>query len=138
MLLLHSRACNQASQNTAAFYVNGPAETETNIRLYGTAPATKCYSRSEKWRPRSSGTEKNTYLPPLHFKLGLIKEFVKAMDKTGDALQFLKTIFPRLRAAKIKERVFVGPQIRQRFQDSTFIEYMDRKKTSLSGISKRV
>ena len=52
-------------------------------------------------------------LPPLHIKLGLLKNFVKAMDKTGEAVQYLIRKFPRLNKAKIKEGVFVGPQIRQ-------------------------
>ncbi|KAK4883335.1 hypothetical protein RN001_006654 [Aquatica leii] len=71
--------------------------------------------------------KENIYLPPLHIKLGLIKQFVKAVDKPGGAFQFLKTKFPHLSEAKIKEGVFVGPQIRQLFQDSTFIEHLNRK-----------
>ncbi|KAK4874910.1 hypothetical protein RN001_014270 [Aquatica leii] len=71
--------------------------------------------------------KENIYLPPLHIKLGLIKQFVKAVDKTGGAFQFLKTKFPRLSEAKIKEGVFVGPQIRQLFEDSMFIEHLNRK-----------
>nr|CAH7753306.1 unnamed protein product [Callosobruchus chinensis] len=70
--------------------------------------------------------KENIYLPPLHIKLGLIKQFVKAKDKTGDAFQFLKSKFPRLSEAKIKEGVFVGPQIRQLFQDLTFIEHLNQ------------
>ncbi|GBN32561.1 hypothetical protein AVEN_256007-1 [Araneus ventricosus] len=50
----------------------------------------------------------NIYLPPLHIKLGLIKQIVKAMDKTGDGFNFLKTKFPRLNEAKIKKGIFVG------------------------------
>lgn len=71
--------------------------------------------------------KENIYLPPLHIKLGLIKQFVKAMDKTSNAFKFLKTKFPRLSEGKIKEGVFVGPQIRQLFQDSTFFEYLNSK-----------
>ncbi|KAK4871914.1 hypothetical protein RN001_016038 [Aquatica leii] len=51
----------------------------------------------------------------------------EAVDKTSGAFQFLKTKFPRLSEAKIKEGVFLGPQIRQLFQDSTFIEHLNRK-----------
>ncbi|GBL74607.1 hypothetical protein AVEN_235514-1 [Araneus ventricosus] len=46
--------------------------------------------------------KENIYLPPLYIKLGLIKQFVKAMDKTGDGFNFLKTKFLRLSEAKIK------------------------------------
>jgi hypothetical protein len=33
-------------------------------------------------------------LPPLHIKLGLMKNFVKAMDWTGSALKYLTENFP--------------------------------------------
>ncbi|GBN10989.1 hypothetical protein AVEN_13652-1 [Araneus ventricosus] len=68
--------------------------------------------------------KENIYLPPLHIKLGLIKQFVKAMDNTGDGFNFLKTKFPRLSEAKIKEGIFVGPQIRQLFKDATFMKHL--------------
>ena len=51
-------------------------------------------------------------LPPLHIKLGLIKQFVKAIDKDCDAINFLKTKFPKLSSAKVTG-VFIGPQLRQ-------------------------
>ncbi|GBN02472.1 hypothetical protein AVEN_199696-1 [Araneus ventricosus] len=54
-------------------------------------------------------------------------EFVKAMDKTGDGFNFLKTKFPRLSEAKIKEGIFVGPQITQLFKDSTLMKHLNRK-----------
>lgn len=59
-------------------------------------------------------------LPPLHIKLGLIKQFVKAMDTSGRGFMCLSKKFPRLSAAKIKEGVFVGPQIRELQKDSDF------------------
>lgn len=60
------------------------------------------------------------YLPPLHIKLGLIKNFVKALDWEGNAVKYLKDKFPRISEAKIKEGIFVGPQIRQLFKDANF------------------
>jgi hypothetical protein len=59
-------------------------------------------------------------LPPLHIKLGLIKHFVKAMDKNGSGFLYLKEKFPKIRDAKIKEGIFVGPQIRQKMKDNSF------------------
>lgn len=59
-------------------------------------------------------------LPPLHIKLGLFKNFVKALQKDGPAFQYLKSIFPNLSDAKIKEGVFVGPQIKKLLNDATF------------------
>ncbi|GBN05352.1 hypothetical protein AVEN_3192-1 [Araneus ventricosus] len=49
------------------------------------------------------------------------------MDKTGDGFNFLKTKFPRVSEANIKEGIFVGPQIRQLFKDSTFMKHLNRK-----------
>lgn len=42
-------------------------------------------------------------LPPLHIKLGLIKQFVKALDKKGKTFTYLRNIFPKLTDAKVKE-----------------------------------
>jgi len=30
------------------------------------------------------------YMPPLHIKLGLIKNFVKVMDKTGRGFEYVR------------------------------------------------
>ncbi|GBN26262.1 hypothetical protein AVEN_88691-1 [Araneus ventricosus] len=59
-------------------------------------------------------------IPPLHIKLGLVKNLVKAMDKNGPAFKYLHEKFPRLSVAKIKEDVFVGTQIKQLFRYSKF------------------
>ncbi|GBM42738.1 CCR4-NOT transcription complex subunit 6-like [Araneus ventricosus] len=59
-------------------------------------------------------------IPPLHIKLGLVKNLAKAMDKNGPAFKYLHEKFPRLSVAKIKEGVFVGTQIKQLFRDSNF------------------
>jgi hypothetical protein len=45
----------------------------------------------------------NILLPPLHIKLGLMKNFVKAMDQTGPEFRYLAEKFPEISAAKIKE-----------------------------------
>jgi len=49
---------------------------------------------------------------PLHIKLGLMKNFVKAMNKEGAGFCYLRQMFPRISDAKVKEGIFVGPQIR--------------------------
>jgi hypothetical protein len=49
-------------------------------------------------------------LPPLHIKLGLVKQFVKALD--GNCFNYLSNKFPALSQAEVKEGLFVGPQIR--------------------------
>jgi ABC-type long-subunit fatty acid transport system fused permease/ATPase subunit len=53
------------------------------------------------------------YLPPLHIILGLIKNVIKAMDQNSTGFMYLKNKFPTISDAKIKEGVFVGPQVRE-------------------------
>ena len=60
------------------------------------------------------------FLPPLHIKLGLMKNFVKAMNKEGEAFRYLRQMFPRITDAKIKEGIFIGPQIRHVINDKRF------------------
>ena len=66
-------------------------------------------------------------LPPLHIKLGLMKNFVKALHKNGAAFEHLPTVFPGLSAAKLKEGIFVGPQIREVLKDNDFEELLNLK-----------
>jgi hypothetical protein len=67
----------------------------------------------------------NVILPPLHIKLGLIKQLVKALDKESAAFKYLIKKFPALSEAKIKEGVFVGPDIRQLLNDDDFQQTLD-------------
>jgi hypothetical protein len=89
------------------------------------------YSR-KNWHLRKShtpGTKNAAHQPlvdpckvllaPLHIKLGLMKNFVKASDRNRPAFLFLCETFPRL-STEIKARVFIGPQIRQLFRDPQF------------------
>jgi hypothetical protein len=60
------------------------------------------------------------YLPPLHIKLGLMKNSAEGMDKTGRVFKYMRTKFPNVSDAKIKEGIFTGPQIREVMQDKQF------------------
>ena len=71
--------------------------------------------------------KENIILPPLHIKLGLMKQFVKALSHDRPSFQYLKTKFPKLSEAKIKEGIFVGPQIRQLLLDRTFEDTLNQK-----------
>ncbi|UYV66326.1 hypothetical protein LAZ67_4001332 [Cordylochernes scorpioides] len=62
----------------------------------------------------------NIYLPLLHIKLGLMKNFVEAMDRNASGFAYLKQNFSSISEAKIKESIFVGPQIRELQQDGNF------------------
>lgn len=65
------------------------------------------------------------YLPPLHIKLGLMKNFVKGMDKTQSGFAYVRSKFPKVSDAKVKEGIFVGPQIRQLLRDEAFDEALN-------------
>jgi hypothetical protein len=59
-------------------------------------------------------------LPTMHLKLGLMKNFVKAMNQEEAAFTYLREMFPRLNEAKLKEGIFIGPQIRDLIKDRLF------------------
>ncbi|GBM76479.1 hypothetical protein AVEN_233082-1 [Araneus ventricosus] len=69
-------------------------------------------------------------LPSLHIKLGLMKNFVKAMDYGGSGFQYLRLKFPKLSEAKIKEDIYVGPQNRQLMKDPVFESKLTKKKAA--------
>ena len=56
-----------------------------------------------------------------------MKNFVKAMDRTGDGFKYLQAKFPRISEAKIKEGIFVGPQIREVLNDDEFADNLNVK-----------
>jgi hypothetical protein len=62
------------------------------------------------------------YLLPLHIRLGLMKNFVKGMDKTGRGFKYVRNKVPNASDTKIKAGIFVGPQIRELMQDKQFDE----------------
>ncbi|GFW62276.1 transposable element Tcb1 transposase [Trichonephila clavipes] len=69
---------------------------------------------------------KKILFPPLHIKLGLMKQFVKALDKE-ECSKYLCEQFPGLSDAKLKETIFVGPDIRKLLKDETFVTKMEMK-----------
>ncbi|GBN52677.1 hypothetical protein AVEN_28818-1 [Araneus ventricosus] len=69
-------------------------------------------------------------LPPLHIKLGLMKNFVKAMSCGGSGFQYLRLKFPKVSETKIKEFIFVGPQFRQLMKDPVFESKLTKKEAA--------
>ena len=63
--------------------------------------------------------------PPLHIKLGLVKNFVKAQKNDSDAFRYLRNRFPELSYAKVKEGMFIGPEIRKIFADAHFEDLLN-------------
>ena len=109
-------------------------------------PCFLCYwdSRTEKdhwtkreWPPRETLTpgdrnivreplvqRENIILPPLHIKLGLMIQFVKALDHDGECFRYICSTFPGLSDEKKKAGIFDGPQIRTLLRDAAFATTM--------------
>ena len=68
-----------------------------------------------------------TIFPPLHIKLGLMKQFVKALLLDSECFQHILRSFPGLSYEKIKAEVFDGPQIRTLGRDQAFVQAMNDK-----------
>ena len=66
--------------------------------------------------------QKKILLPPLHINLGVMKNFVKAMDRQGSGFTFLMSKFPRISMEKLKAGIFDSPQIRELMKDPIFDE----------------
>jgi hypothetical protein len=69
-------------------------------------------------------------LPPLHNKLGLMKQFVKALKKDGNCFKYICRSFPGLSTEKLKAGVFDGPQIRTLIVDPNFTTSMNADEAS--------
>ena len=58
-------------------------------------------------------------MPPLHIKLGLMKQLMKGLYQSA-AFRYLNQKIPQVSEAKIKEGIFVGPQFRELLNDRHF------------------
>ena len=65
--------------------------------------------------------------PPLHIKLGLMKQLVKALRLDSECFYHLVYTFPALTYEKIKAGVFHEPQIRTLVRDQEFFKKMNAK-----------
>ena len=66
-----------------------------------------------------------TILPPLHIKLGLIKQLAKALDKDGESFKYICRSFLGRSIEKLKAGIFDGPDIRKLMQGENFIVSMN-------------
>ena len=119
--------CKRASQSTVAFCLWDSRAVSQHYKQ-------KDWGSRSTFVPGEHSLKENplvdlnkVLLPPLHTKLGLMKNFVKALHKNGAAFQHLSTVFPGLSAAKLKEGIFVGPQIREVLKDTDFEELLNLK-----------
>jgi hypothetical protein len=75
----------------------GPPSKRQTLQKQGFAHARKLISRGKVCQKSTA----KTLLPPLHIKLGLMKNFVKAMKKKGIGFKCLRETFPKLSDAKL-------------------------------------
>ena len=68
-------------------------------------------------------------LPPLHIKLGVIKNFEKVMDRESSKFAFLQK-FPWISMKKLKAGIFNSPQIRELMKDPMFNETLSEAELS--------
>ena len=66
----------------------------------------------------------NIIFPPLHIKLGLMKQFFKALETEGECFQHIITVLPGLSFENIRADVFDGSQIRTLIHDDQFVAKM--------------
>ena len=59
-------------------------------------------------------------LSPPYIKLGLMKQFVKTLNK-GQCFYHIMSQFPQLSNNKLKEEIFYGPQIQKLLKDDVFV-----------------
>ena len=120
--------CKRASQSTVVFSVSGIVELYHRITSRKTGGSRSTFVPGEHSLKENPLVDINKVLPPtLHIKFGLIKNFVKALHKNRAAFQHLSTVFPGLSAAKLKEGIFVWPQIREVLKDTDFEELLNLK-----------
>ena len=69
----------------------------------------------------------NIILPPLHIKLGCMKQYVKALDVSGRCFKYIRSKFAYLSDAKVEGGIFTGPEIRTLMKDKEFVKKMTKK-----------
>ena len=119
--------CKRASQSTVVFSVSGIVESYPSITSRKTGSRSTFVPGEHSLKENRLVDMNKVLLPPLHIKLGLMKNFMKALHKNGAAFQHLSTVLPGLSAAKPKEGIFVRPQIQQVLKDTDFEELLNLK-----------
>lgn len=113
--------------STAAFSVNGTAEREIRTTSRETCRFDSRWNQRRKMfsipPPVDSGKIPS---PPLHIKLGLMKNFVKVMDKTKPTFRYLLEKIPKLSEMKMKG-FLVRPQFRELVGNDEFHHVLGSK-----------
>ena len=115
-----------ATQNIHVFYACGTAvQILYTTDKYNGHNGRNLYQASITLKAIPLVPADRVFLPPLHIKLGLMKNFVKALPKNGEGFKYLSHKFPSVSDAKMKAGVLVGPQIRELPSDTGFTETLN-------------
>ena len=63
---------------------------------------------------------------------------MKGVDKTGNGFEYVRNKFPNVSDAKIKEGIFIGPQIKELMQDIQFDEDLNETERNALLSFKRI
>jgi hypothetical protein len=78
--------------------------------------------------------DKSNICLPQYIKLGLIKILVKVMNKEIKEFAYLKQKFHKTSKVKMKEGIFVGPQINKLIEENDFSTKLNATERRLGGI----
>jgi hypothetical protein len=71
-------------------------------------------------------------IPPLHIKLGIMKQFISKLAKNeSPAFNYIRKKFSKVSEAKLRNGVFVGPQIRKLMNDAEFYGHLNENEKSI-------
>ena len=114
-------------QNVLVSFASGTAVTLAHYHRKDWQQLTKfsVEKSNVKWEPLIE--PQKMLIPPLHIKLGLIKQFLTALDKESAAFKYLEVLFPKLSVRKVKAGIFVGPQIKKIIECDEFAKLLNSK-----------
>ena len=129
MWLYWSLASKVGTQSFLVFCVSETARLTINIMPDKIVVETRVKPGSHNVQYHPLVKPNKILLPPLHIKLGEMKNFVKAIEKEGSGLAIPQK-FPWISMAKLKSSIFDGPQIRELMKDPMFDEALSESEQS--------
>jgi len=114
------------TQTILVFYTYGIVEPKLNIGLEKIGQGGTVSTLGRKNSVNEPLVDPNQIIfPPLHVKLGLMKQSVKALGNDGDFFRYIRATFSGLSDEKVKAAIFDGPQIRKLLKDPSFVASMN-------------
>jgi hypothetical protein len=110
--------CSSGTLNYLVSLFRGTVESKHIIMSEGYGLPERFWGPGHKNVKHHSVVESSRILLlPLLIWLGIMKCFVKAMDRNDTAFLYLRQKFPLFRGAKLREGVFSGPDISSLLRD---------------------